>query len=243
MLNAMLNARAAASRLAAWLGKETMSSGAVPGLAERLELGGSARCLDGSPVNLYLARGVHAGRKKWVINFQGGGWCTTSPSSASAFGYSHEEDVAHPDLCEDRAKGYHGSSSTDRDFRNFEDKGYLSGNPSVNPMMYNWNRVMIRNCDGTMFLSSHAELSTSSGSLHFRGRDNALAAIEVLLQHGLADASDVLLAGCSAGAVAAVVLADELRRRVEEAVAARGGRVFVAVLADSGVSQMHMVMP
>ncbi|CAE7687223.1 PAE7 [Symbiodinium sp. CCMP2592] len=221
--------------LAAWLGKETLSSGAVPGLAERLELGDSARCLDGSPVNLYLARGVHAGRKKWVINFQGGGWCTTSPSSASAFGYSHEEDVAHPDLCEDRAKGYHGSSSTDRDFRDFEDKGYLSGNPSVNPMMYNWNRVMIRNCDGTMFLSSHGELSTSSGRLHFRGRDNAFAAIEVLLQHGLADASDVLLAGCSAGAVAAVVLADELRRRVEEAVAARGGRVFVAALADSGV--------
>ncbi|CAJ1458987.1 unnamed protein product [Effrenium voratum] len=199
-----------------------------PSLAPRQSVPGT-QCIDGSPANLYLAHGYGDGRRKWVVFFQGGGWCTGTSGSPHLPGYCPQEDVAHPDLCEERSRGYHGSSLSDSESRDFTRRGCLSGDSDINPMMYNWNRVMVRNCDGTLFLSS-AELP----GLHLRGRDNAVQAIRALLGQGLADASELLFAGCSAGGVASVLLADTLRPMVEEAVHARGGRVFVAVLSDSG---------
>lgn len=69
--------------------------------------------------------------------------------------------------------------------------------------------------------------------LHFRGRDNVLAVVEALLSdRGLVDATEVVLSGCSAGAVTAVLLADSLRELLK---ARCRGPVFVAALSDSGV--------
>ncbi|CAL1170631.1 unnamed protein product [Cladocopium goreaui] len=144
------------------------------------------------------------------------------------------EDVGHPDPCEERAQGYHGSSRDDKEFRDFSQKGILSGDQSVNPLAHNWNRVMVRNCDGTLFLSD-AELPVRGGRpLQLRGRRNAMLAIHQLLSSGLADASELLLGGCSAGAVAAPLLGDYVAQTVRRAAAQRGGNVFVAILSDSG---------
>eukprot|EP00930_Biecheleria_cincta_P095901 TRINITY_DN87793_c0_g1_i1.p1 TRINITY_DN87793_c0_g1~~TRINITY_DN87793_c0_g1_i1.p1 ORF type:complete len:735 (-),score=80.04 TRINITY_DN87793_c0_g1_i1:136-2340(-) len=200
-----------------------------------------ARCMDGSPMTYYVAPSSGAaGRGKWLLYFQGGGWCSGASTLSNLPGYSPSEDAGHPDLCEQRARGYHGSSSDDRQSRDFSQRGFLSGNPAINPMMYNWNRVLLRNCDGTLFLGN-ADMSASAagGMLHLRGHDNALAVVQALLEkHGLDEATEVVLAGCSAGGVAVVMLADELRRIIQAAVAARMGplrQVFVVSLADSGI--------
>eukprot|EP00435_Cladocopium_sp_Y103_P033436 s782_g8.t1 len=228
--------------------------------ATRVALEGS-RCMDGSVANMYVAPGYAEGSRKWVIYFQGGGWCAPQ-HLAHLEGYSPQEDVGHPDLCEERAQGYHGSSGDDKEFRDFSQRGILSGDPRVNPLAHNWNRVMVRNCDGTLFLSD-AELQVAGlpRPLQLRGRRNAMLAIQQLLSSGLADASELLLGGCSAGAVAAALLGDHVARTVRRAAAKRGpgpggrpsrgmvvvdlsnwcmgsiaagGHVFVAILADSG---------
>jgi len=62
--------------------------------------------------------------------------------------------VAHPDLCSERAKGFHGSSRFDRDSRRLEGAGYLSADSARNPLLHDWTRVVVRNCDGTAFTSS-----------------------------------------------------------------------------------------
>jgi len=79
-----------------------------------------------------------------------------------------------------------------------------------------------------------APLDFNGTLLHFRGLPGVLAVLDALLErHGLDSASEVVISGCSAGGVASVLLADMLRARLEARV--RGGRVFVAVLSDSGI--------
>lgn len=112
--------------------------------------------------------------------------------------------------------------------------GFLSGVAEENPMMFDWNRVLIRNCDGTLFLSS-LEMPLQSGdtSLFFRGRDNVFAVLrELLTNHGLAKATEIVVSGCSAGAVASVLLVDEVQRYLQKRTRTP---VFVTALADSGV--------
>mmetsp|Transcript_2926 Transcript_2926/g.6375 ORF Transcript_2926/g.6375 Transcript_2926/m.6375 type:complete len:795 (+) Transcript_2926:31-2415(+) len=196
----------------------------------------AARCLDGSPANYYLSpAGSAVNRSKFVIYFQGGGWCTENASQLQD-GYNSAPHIAHPSLCTDRAKGYLGSSDFDVDSKSFRGagKGYLSGDPLENPMMHDWNRVLVRNCDGTAFLGSLKDpKGKPDAKLHFRGRDIAMATIDSLLQsHGLDTAKEVILAGCSAGAVAATILADSIKSTLRKRATKK---VFVAVLADSGV--------
>jgi len=194
-----------------------------------------AKCLDGSPASYYHARATNGdGASKWLLYMQGGGWCTEARELSHLDGYSHAENVGHPDLCSSRAQGYHGSSRWDHPSRNLSGRGFLSGNPSENPL-HAWHRVIVRNCDGTLFLSSSTGSNSNNNKhgVHFNGRDIVWATVDDLIsRHGLDSATELLIAGCSAGGVAAVLLADKLRMHLETRVKTS---VFVAVLSDSGV--------
>lgn len=218
----------------AWTSK-TLTGGV--NVAERFTLSGHsrARCLDGSAPSFYVApSSSSSGQSKWLLYLQGGGWCSEDVNHVAAPGYSHEKGVAHPSLCSERSTTYLGSSKYDYPRRNLSERSFLSGDPSVNPMMYHWNRVILRNCDGTAYLSSlDAPLSAGGHTLYFRGRDNVIATLDALLAgHGMSDATDIVIAGCSAGGIAAVLLADWLRQKLE---ASLRHRAFVTVLSDSGV--------
>lgn len=192
-------------------------------------------------MTFYVAQATSRAATQWLLYLQGGGWCTEKEDLATLSGYSHQEDVGHPDLCSQRAKEYHGSTRWDVATRDFSRKGYLSGDLVVNPHFHNWNRVLLRNCDGTLFLGSR---EAPLQGLYFRGRDNFKAVIQVLLEdHGLSEATEIILGGCSAGAVAAVALADGFSETFQAATGCSiPGRLpvdrpcpFIAVLADSGI--------
>lgn len=205
-----------------------------PNIAIRYELDSHkrAKCLDGSSATYYHAQGTDRdGGTKWLIYMQGGGWCTEVHALANVHGYSHAEDVGHPELCSSRTRNYHGSSRWDRPTRNLSGKGFLSGNPGENPL-HAWHRVIVRYCDGTLFLSSSGSSSSEHG-VHFHGRDIVWATVDELIsRHGLASATEIIIAGCSAGGVGAVLLADDLRAYLEMRAK---NTAFVAVLSDSGV--------
>ena len=93
-----------------------------------------AKCIDGSPPAYYIRKGYGDGFEKWIVFFEGGGWC-----------YDMEQ-------CYLRSKTVLGSSNDytatlPKDGLKF----YLSSDEKVNPLMYNWNTVLVKYCDGGSF--------------------------------------------------------------------------------------------
>lgn len=154
-----------------------------------------AMCLDGSPAALYLRPGSGTGLLKWFIHHQGGGWCESL------------------DLCLDRSrqsgatslgssKGYPPTAPLPG--------GYLSQDPTVNPMMYNWNVAYLRYCDGGSFTGLNNSITIHKGSrLYFRGLANLRAMQQYLLGAGLKHATDVVIGGESAGGLATYLHVDD----------------------------------
>ena len=92
--------------------------------------------------------------------------------------------------------------------------GPLSPDPTSNPDFFAWHRVQIRYCDGFSFTGHREQPVTvtlpdgNSVTLHVRGRDILLAALEQLLPLGLENAERVMLTGDSAGGLAVFHAAD-----------------------------------
>ena len=112
--------------------------------------------------------------------------------------------------------------------------------------------VLMKYCDGASFsghgqvelhakhgsvrVGRHASPQGSKTTVHFAGRGILNAALDLLLSpaFGLAHATDVLLSGCSAGGLAALLAAEAVRRRLLE----RGAPLSrFKVLSFSGVFQ------
>ena len=91
-----------------------------------------AVCLDGSVPVIYYRAGTGSGIHKFHVFFRGGGWCTGIVQSQAQCMES----------CYDRSQGSFGSSTTYPNILDFDD-GYLSTDPTVNPLTYNWNSIWV----------------------------------------------------------------------------------------------------
>lgn len=110
-----------------------------------------AKCLDGSPGAYYFLAGNGTGANKWYIHHQGGGWCESM------------------DDCLDRSTTPLGSSATYPDTDNLGG-GYFDTTQAKNPLMYNWNKVLMKYCDGASFSGNNAESSVYKNvTLRWRG--------------------------------------------------------------------------
>jgi len=146
-----------------------------------------AVCLDGSPPVYYHRPGKDEGMNKWFIHMQGGGWCLSM------------ED------CYQRSLTTLGSSKKYPKTLNLENEGgYFSADPHKNPLLHNWNSVSVRYCDGASWSGNNSTVSEFNGQkLYFRGRPIVTALIADLLENrGLQSADEVIISGCSAGAIA-----------------------------------------
>uniref|UniRef100_A0A1D1YDL3 Pectin acetylesterase n=2 Tax=Anthurium amnicola TaxID=1678845 RepID=A0A1D1YDL3_9ARAE len=105
--------------------------------------------------------------------------------------------------------------------------GILSRNQSQNPDFYNWNRVVLRYCDGASF-SGNVETEIQDGTkLFFRGQRIWEVIMDELMTCGLASAKQALLTGCSAGGLATFIHCDDFRARLSKG-------VTVKCFADAG---------
>ncbi|KAM0884150.1 hypothetical protein ACQ4PT_031188 [Festuca glaucescens] len=167
-----------------------------------------AVCLDGTPPGYHLQRGSGDGANKWLIHLEGGGWCSTVKD------------------CSNRKMSALGSSNFMKPIL-FTSAGILGSDQQLNPDFYNWNKVYVRYCDGASF-SGDTEGRAQDGSiLHFRGLHIYEAIIDELMRKGLANATQALLTGCSAGGLATILHCDDFSARFP-----RG--VSVKCLADAG---------
>ncbi|XBI69326.1 hypothetical protein VPH35_048406 [Triticum aestivum] len=167
-----------------------------------------AVCLDGTPPGYHLQRGSGDGSNRWLIHLEGGGWCSTIKD------------------CSNRRMYALGSSNFMKPMR-FAGAGILGSDQLQNPDFYNWNKVFVRYCDGASF-SGDAEGRAQDGStLHFRGLRIYQAVIDELMEKGLANATQALLTGCSAGGLATILHCDDFSARFSL-------NVSVKCLADAG---------
>jgi len=67
--------------------------------------------------------------------------------------------------------------------------------------MHNWNKVFLRYCSGEAFIGN-SSIDTPLRTIYFKGRVILESVKDDLLTRGLIDATDVIIGGCSAGAVA-----------------------------------------
>ncbi|CAB4285046.1 unnamed protein product [Prunus armeniaca] len=145
-----------------------------------------AVCLDGTLPAYHLHPGHGSGANSWLIHLEGGAWCNDTRS------------------CSNRKNSAYGSSSLMEKERAFT--GILSNEAEDNPEFFNWNRVMLRYCDGASF---SGDSENKEANLQFRGQRIWLSAMEDLMSKGMRYANQALLTGGSAGGLASILHCDE----------------------------------
>jgi hypothetical protein len=194
-------------------------------VAARRELPPSATAagavaLDGSPYVYYVAPGAET--TKYVIYQRGGGWCSTDAECAQR---------ATTELGSSNATFFPPTVDYAQFAANFK---LLQANATLNPQAWNWTRIYLPYLDGgsqTGDLGAPVVVPLSGGrsrTIFYRGKRIHDATVAALLaSEGLASATDVLLGGGSAGALATYLHADDWAARLPQ------GARLVAV-PDSG---------
>jgi hypothetical protein len=169
-----------------------------------------AVCIDGTPAGYYFRAGTGSGITKWYIHHEGGGWCSSLQD------------------CYGRSLTPLGSSKNYTPTANI-DGGYFSTDPNINPLMYNWNSVYLKYCDGGSFSGDNATTSNYNGQpLLFRGRRILNAMFGDLYNvRGLSSATDAVISGCSAGGLATYLHLDWWRAQLPS-------KMRVVGMPDSG---------
>lgn len=157
-----------------------------------------ARCIDGTNPAFFLRRGKGDGANKWLVYFEGGGWCFSL------------------DLCEIRAKTVLGSSKYYPTCLARNDlKDFLSDSPKTNPLFHNWNIVQVKYCDGSSY-AGEIDIPYHGKTMYFRGKINREETIKALLSLGMNVASEIAICGCSAGGLAIYLGVDQMAQQIKE---------------------------
>ncbi|XP_047972114.1 pectin acetylesterase 8-like [Salvia hispanica] len=161
----------------------------------RLESGVAtgAVCLDGSPPAYAYVEGYGTGSSSWMVYMEGGGWC-----------FSLED-------CINRSRTNLGSSKYEfiGNSPNFT-SGILDTDSRYNQYFYNWHKVFVHYCDGSMFTSDIEHVDVSN-NITFRGGRIYKAVMEELLHKGMGNAHNAILTGTSAGGLTTILYCDRFR--------------------------------
>eukprot|EP00729_Bicosta_minor_P004904 gene4904-27811_t len=226
------------------VGAHCAATAAMPNLATTYLLTDAvdktgARCLDGSPQRYWLQRATGANATKWSFHHMGGGWCESVESCAArAYGKTQGGDCYIGSSNEScfatagaRNPGTESAFNSTMDFQNIPScNGMMMNNPKLNPLTYDWNKVLIPYCDGGSFAGnnesvSYVDVRGKMMPLYFRGFRNLNAVLDDLVaNHGLGDVTDALVSGDSAGGLASH--ADRYKQRFSSA--------NIVVAPDSG---------
>ncbi|CAI5510099.1 unnamed protein product, partial [Closterium sp. Naga37s-1] len=134
-----------------------------------------------------IRNGYGTGANKWIFYLEGGGWC-----------FSIKQ-------CAVRSKTMLGSSRYYNQSKDIDLGGIASSDIKINPGFHNWNFVIFKYCDGAAFAGSRGvvqprSVNSNKPPVYMEGRWNLIGIVEELLaKQNLRQATDVLLAGCSAG--------------------------------------------
>lgn len=158
-----------------------------------LPLSSNAKCLDGSNYRFQFIKGFNEGANKFMLYFEGGGYCG---------GLFSLPDVI--ESCKERSGKPLGRQGGKIKFTISQYQNLFSNRKEINPPFYNWNKVYLHYCDGLGFISNN-----DSNGLYFRGKNNTLGVIDYLKsRHSFVNAESVVLSGFSTGGMAALIYAN-----------------------------------
>ena len=165
-----------------------------------------AVCIDGSSPTIYYRPGIGDGVNKFMLNFQGGGWC------ADVGNYTYQL-VPSMDNCYHRSLMYLGTTNNDAPY--MQTGTYSSTNCKINPLTCTWNTVFIRYCDGSSFMSDSTQpMIYNNSKLYFRGFPILNAILQYLTdEYNFGNATDVVVAGGSAGGLTVWQHANYIKRQ------------------------------
>lgn len=148
-----------------------------------------------------------------LLSFEGGGWCTSLDSCYDrGYGKGRRKgsSVGLPDPFDLISSM---NSWGNWYFSNLTDDGQ---GHNLNPVMHDWNMLQVLYCDGASWTGRNTSTTMHKGKqLHFRGKDNLDALIEDLLTNkGMDKATEVVISGGSAGALAVYLHADAIRAKL-----------------------------
>lgn len=178
-----------------------------------------AMCNDGSAPAFMVRQGVGSARDRWIVFLDGGGFCATLEDCAPRVAHGDGNWVSSDPLREPVAIGPR--------------TGVLDPAKSGNPDFFDASVLRIFYCSSDFHYGRHrgtgpfSDLSLNSWS--FMGNANLKAILaHAMAEHGLDEAKEVLLMGTSAGAIGALLNANEVKRLLPPATR------FLAA-ADSGL--------
>lgn len=163
-----------------------------------------AKCLDGSNYKFYFIKGQGSGADKFMINWEGGAFCGV-------------DGLEFKESCLQRSKMFLGSSRMWGENQTIRVEkrayGYFSSIQEYNPDFWNWNKILIKYCDGSNHQGYVKDpIVVNETNIWFRGYNNTKAALEFAREHlGLFDASEIILSGGSAGGQAVYIWSNYLR--------------------------------
>jgi hypothetical protein len=182
-----------------------------------------AICLDGSNYKFQLMKGFGEGKNNFIIYLQGGSWCG-------------DDGSPFIESCVKRSKSNLGSSSDFKYSKHYfisRVRKMFSSNSEYNPDFFNWNKVLLKYCDG----SGHQgylndPLKIEDNILYFRGFNNTMESIKYLQKHlDLLNANKIILSGSSAGGLSAFYWTNYLNNYLKK----QGSSAKLLTISDSSV--------
>ena len=103
----------------------------------------------------------------------------------------------------------------------------LSSKEKYNPNFYNWNKIFVRYCDGSSFMSDRIYEKNGS-KIYMKGKNNLLGVMNYLkINNNFTEADSVILSGFSAGSFATLIYANYI-----DSLTTKKNNTFV--ISDSG---------
>ena len=174
------------------------------------------------------------GARGWVIHMSGGGWGFLSNASASSSSSSSSDcegcggaGAFKPDGTSPQASA--SLSPTPTSFANqsgwcyLKCDGIMSGDAAQNPLFHGYNKVFVPINDGTSFTgnldkripASNPPVYPHKWPVYIRGGRIVTAVMSFLMkQHGMSDATDVIITGGSSGGMATYLNCDRIADQV-----------------------------
>jgi hypothetical protein len=174
-----------------------------------------AVCNDGTPSVYYFRNSTVSNSTKWNIWLMGGFWCWDAETCDSRY-HNNINMMSSKELPEMWQWG----------------GGIFDDSKELNPDFYDANSVWAWYCSSDAWSGDTLDAGTG---YQFRGKKILKSLVEVLAtNHGLSDATEVVLSGCSAGSLGVLVNADYVRDLLKQNVKRHEKLVYKAI-ADSGL--------
>jgi hypothetical protein len=179
-----------------------------------------ALCLDGSPAAFYYGKPATPSTK-WMIWGEGKAWCLSEESCVArakatdgrggwhASGWPTKPGCLPKTLPWGNAPCLGSTIPVRPPEKGVPGQAWgcqLSNDCDLNPAFCDFNMVHLKTCDGGSWSGNRSSLSPSG--LHYKGKRILDATAKALLQMGIADATEIVIGGGSAGALGVYLQSD-----------------------------------